>query len=177
MYNKFVSTTKVIILLHFLKKVALTSCEDLDVESDAVNSNLYDSKNLVHRDGSTEVLAKLLMESKFNSDMLKNFGKNSDTVNRYEDITILDKNGQLKNLKYKSANRPKIAQNFKNMVQSQTEKVSDKVTGVNDKVTKVVDKETSSQVESPVAVNIDKDESKLDLAGHKSKFFDELGCK
>lgn len=152
MYHKII-TAKVLILLHILNVLS-------DEIEDAVNTNMYDSKNLMYRDGNS-VLSKLLTESRFNSDIIKSVGKDSDTVNHYEDITILGDDGQLKNLKYKSAFTPK------------KENVQNLVTKVNNKVTQVT---SDNQIEVPVTID-DKDNSKITLSAHKSKFFDELGCK
>lgn len=153
MYHKII-TAKVLILLHILNVLSDDAIED------AVNTNMYDSKNLMYRDGNS-VLSKLLTESLFNSDIIKSVGKDSDTVNHYEDITILGDDGQLKNLKYKSAFMPK------------KENVQNLVTKVNNKVTQVT---SDNQIEVPVTID-DKDNSKITLSAHKSKFFDELGCK
>lgn len=173
------SSVKVFFFLYVFVKA---SCQD--DESDSLNSNLFDSKNIISKNGNI-VLQKLLIESKFNTDIIKNFdkNKNTDAVNHYEDITILDKNGQLKNLKYKTAHVP---DSLRNKVQYQlVTKVSNKPTNVLDKVRtpvkvatvvdKVIDKVTSdSQVEKPVTANKYKTQG---TNGLKSKFFDELGCK
>lgn len=155
MYSKII-TAKVIILLHILN---VKSDDELE---ETVNTNMYDSKNLIYRDGNS-VLSKLLTESRFNSDIIKNVGKDSDTVNHYEDITILGEDGQLKNLKFKSAFTPK-QQNVVNLVS----KVSE--------VTKVNKVTSDSQLELPVTT-VGNDDSNINLSAHKSKFFDELGCK
>ncbi|CAH0716922.1 unnamed protein product, partial [Brenthis ino] len=77
--------------------------------------------------------------------MVKSIGKDEDAVNSYEDITILDDDGQLKNLKFKSA-RLKIPLELNNLI-SHSDKVSDSESGQNS------DKDYTQQ----------------------SKFFDELG--
>ncbi|CAB3241863.1 unnamed protein product [Arctia plantaginis] len=146
------SSVKVIILLHLLSKVICDNIDNLDI--DVYNENLFDSKNLLN-DNVNYVLPKLLRESKFNSEIIKNPGPNDDTVNYYEDITILDDDGQLKNLKYKSADIAKSQlQKFVNSDIRLT-KVSDKV----------------NQIEVPVT-NSDKVE--LKVQSQKPKFFDEL---
>lgn len=166
---------------------ALARCQDDDYDS--LNLNMYDSKNILNKNGNV-VLSKMLIESKFNSDIIKNFDKNinTDAVNHYDDITVLDKNGHLKNLKFKTANIPKVPESLKNKVQYQlVTKVSNKVTNSRDKLItvpvkltsigdKVSDKVTSdSQLEKPVTAN--KDVVQVGATGLKSKFFEELGCK
>lgn len=111
--NNFSLTIFLIILLKNPIK-----CDDYDTDSDVIN-NLHDSKNLVFDNGV--VLSKILSESKYNSDVIKNIGKDTDVVNHFEDITVLDDDGQLKNLKYKSANMVKIPDTF-----SDVAKLSDK---------------------------------------------------
>ena len=130
-----------------------------DIDLDVVNKNLFDSKNFVNKK-TDAVLTKLLSENKFNSDIIKNVGKNSDVVNNYEDITIMDDNGNLKNLKFKSA-LPKSQ--FDNSINSDVllTKVSDKVT----------------QIDRPVTESYDEDEVRFEAGGQKPKFLDELGCK
>lgn len=155
-----------------------------DDDNDSLNFNLFDSKNIINKNGNI-VLRKMLSESKFNTDIIKNFDKNkmTDAVNHYEDITVLDKNGQLKNLKFKAADVPKIPESLKTKVQYQlVTKVSNKVTNSRDKpvelttIDSVRDKVTSdSQVEKPVTAN--KDVVQVGPNGLKSKFFEELGCK
>ncbi|XP_048002000.1 brain-specific serine protease 4-like isoform X3 [Leguminivora glycinivorella] len=131
----------------FLITIVNVKSEDVDT----VNENLYASKNFINPNGNN-VISRLISESKFNSDIIKNIGKDTDSVNHYEDITILDENGQLKNLKFKSANKIKIpSDDFKTDI-----KVSD------------------NQVENPVTLS-EIDETKYELSGHKSKFFDEIG--
>lgn len=150
------SSTKVIIVLHLLCTVICDTIDNLDV--DALNQNLFDSKNILN-DNVNYVLPKLLRESKFNSEMINNPGRNDDIVNNYEDITILDDDGQLKNLKYKSAKIP--TSQLQNLMHSDV-----RLTKVSDKVT---------QIEVPVT-NSDKNE--LKVQNQKPKFFDELdACK
>lgn len=131
---------------------------DTDLDLDIVNENLFDSKNLLN-DKTNFVLPKLLRENKFNADIIKNPGKINEVVNHYEDITIMDDDGQLKTLKYKSANVPKSQ--LLNLVN-----YDNRLTKVSDKVTQIEVHVTDS----------DDDELKFD-AGQKPKFFDELGCK
>lgn len=167
----------------FLSAFAKSNCQDDD--NDSLNLNLFDSKNIINNNGNF-VLQKMLTESKFNSDIIKNFdkNKNTDAVNHYEDITVLDRNGHLKNLKFKAASVPKIPESLKNKVQYQlVTKVTNKVTNPRDKLVivpvklaNVSDKVTSdSQVEKPVTVN--KVVVQMGVNGLKSKFFEELGCK
>ncbi|XP_045538379.1 complement C1r-B subcomponent isoform X2 [Papilio machaon] len=105
-------------------------------------------------------LLRLLNEKKFNSELIKNVGKETDVVNHYEDITILDSDGHLKNLKYKSASVPvklqRVLQSDENI-----KKHSDKVT------------ESDTQVES--TLKGDNQNINIDSSRYKSKFFDELG--
>lgn len=161
---------------------AKSNCQD---DNNNFNLNLYDSKNIINKNGNI-VLQKMLTESKFNSDIIKNFdkNKNTDAVNHYEDITVLDKNGQLKNLKFKAANIPKIPESLKNKVQYQlVTKVSNKVTNPRDKLVTVPvklatvsDKVISgSPVEKPVTAN--KVVVRVGTNGLRSKFFEELGRK
>lgn len=145
-----INTTKVIFLLHLFGKIIC------DIDLDVVNKNLFDSKNFVNQKTDV-VLTKLLSESKFNSDIIKSVGKNNDIVNNYEDITIMDDDGKIKNLKFKSA-----------LPQQQNMVISDVLTKVSDKVT---------QIEVPVTESDDDDDVKFEAAGPKPKFFDELGCK
>ncbi|KAM3955972.1 serine proteinase stubble [Aphomia sociella] len=114
---------------------------------------MHETKNLILDKGA--VLTKLLIESKYNSDVLKNIGEKSDFVNHYEDITILDDSGQLKKLKYKSAEQPKIPITLQNLGSDLHVPLSDEVTEV-------------------TVTNSDNNVLK-DLSRHKSKFFDELG--
>ncbi|XP_053621539.1 brain-specific serine protease 4-like isoform X3 [Plodia interpunctella] len=125
-------------------------CDDLDSESDVVN-NLHDSKNLISDNGV--VFSKFLSNSKYNSDVIKNIGSDNDAVNHYEDITILDNDGQLKNLKYKSVSNINVPVKLKNAVGDNL-------------VTKLSDKVISED---------SMDELKFHLNGQKSKFFEELG--
>nr|XP_037873065.1 prostasin isoform X2 [Bombyx mori] len=60
------------------------------------SGNLLETKN-VSREKNL-----LSIEEEYNSDVLKDIGKDTDAVNRYEDITVL-RNGQLVNLKHKTA--------------------------------------------------------------------------
>lgn len=171
-------TLSFITVLLFLSMFVSSKCKD---ESDSLNSNLFDSKNIINNNGNN-VLQKLLIESKFSSDILKNFdkNKNTDAVNNYEDITVLDKNGQLKNLKFKTAKIPVTNKIHYQLVT----KVGSKSTNVRDKLTspvkvaigdKVIDKVIiDSQVEKPAT---NRDKVKSGSNGLKSKFFDELGCK
>ncbi|XP_059062589.1 brain-specific serine protease 4 isoform X1 [Achroia grisella] len=148
--NNIVLFTKVILLLLLNN---LIRCEDIDSDNDIVNTNVHETKNLLLDKGA--VLTRLLSENKYKTDILKNIGKKADIVNHFEEITVLDDNGQLKNLKYKSASKPQIPVTLQNLVSDvHVTKLSDKVTG---------DTDTN-----------DKHELK-DLSGHKSKFFDELG--
>lgn len=167
----------------FLSAFAKSNCQD--DYNDSFNFNLYDSKNIINNNGNI-VLHKMLTESKFNSDIIKNFdkNKNTDTVNHYEDITVLDKNGQLKNLKFRAANAPKIPESLKNKLEYQlVTKVSNKVTNPRDKLVSVpVKLETvsdkvisGSQMEKPVTAN--KVVVQVGVNGLKSKFFEELRCK
>ncbi|CAK1548813.1 unnamed protein product [Leptosia nina] len=78
-------------------------------KSEFVNENLYDSKNILS--DSTIGLQRLINEKKFDENLVKSVGQNANVVNNYEEITVLD-NGELKNLKYKSA-KPKLPGNFK----------------------------------------------------------------
>lgn len=167
------SSVKVFFLLSVLTKV---NCQNDD--NDSLNLNMYDSKNIINKNGNI-VIQKMLIESKFNSDIIKNFNKNknTDAVNHYEDITVLDKNGQLQNLKFKAVNVPKIPESLKNKVQYQ---LVTKVTNSRDKLVtvpvKVNDKVTSdNQVEKPGTA--DKDIVQIQAHGLKSKFFEELGRK
>ncbi|KAJ8707091.1 hypothetical protein PYW08_011225 [Mythimna loreyi] len=125
---------------------------------DVVNKNLFDSKNFLNKKTDV-VLTKLLNENKFNSDIISSVGKNSDVVNNFEDITIMDDNGHLKNLKFKSA-LPKAQ--FDNLINSEVSltKVSDKV----------------SQIDRPVTESYE-DEVEFEAGGQKPKFLDELGRK
>lgn len=171
----------------FLCTIAKVNCDN--DYNDSLNLNMYDSKNIIYKNGNS-MLQKMLIDSKFNSDIIKNFdkNKNTDAVNHYEDITVLDKTGQLKNLKFKAANVPKIPESLKNKVQYQlVTKVSNKVTNSRDTLVttpvklaavgdKVTDKLTSdSQVEKPVTAI--KDVVQIGVNGLKSKFFEELGCE
>ncbi|XP_068622182.1 serine proteinase stubble-like [Battus philenor] len=115
---------------------------------------------MIHSNGNPGLL-RLLDERKFNSDVLKSIGKESDVVNHYEDITILDSNGQLKNLKYKSANTPRVPVELQVF---QSDKI---VKNHSNKVT-----ESDTQVES--TLNGDHDVN-FDSNRPKSKFFDEIG--
>lgn len=151
--QKMVTSTKVIFFMHFISNVIC------DIDLDVVNKNLFDSINFVNKKTDV-VLTKLLSENKFNSDIIKSVGKNSDVVNNYEDITIMDDNGHLKNLKFKSA-LPKSQ--FDNLINSDV-----RLTKVSDKVT---------QIDRPVTESYDEDEVKFEAGGQKPKFFDELGRK
>uniref|UniRef100_A0A2A4JXT5 Peptidase S1 domain-containing protein n=1 Tax=Heliothis virescens TaxID=7102 RepID=A0A2A4JXT5_HELVI len=140
---------KVLLLINLIHK---TIC---DIDLDIVNENLYDSKNVIN-ENSNVVIKKLLNENKFSSDIIKSVGKNSDVVNNYEDLTIMDNNGKLKNLKFKSA----IPQSdFENFISSDTS---------------VPKFERVTQIEVPVTEKYD-DEVTFEAGGLKPKFFDELG--
>ncbi|KAH9634720.1 hypothetical protein HF086_015593 [Spodoptera exigua] len=113
--------------------------------------------NVTEQEVKDFVAERILKENKFNSDVVNSVGTNSDVVNNYEDITILDDNGKLKNLKFKSA-APKQPLGLIN---------SDLT------LTKV------NQIEVPVTEQYE-DEVKFEAVGQKPKFFDELsslGCK
>ncbi|XP_022817271.1 brain-specific serine protease 4 isoform X3 [Spodoptera litura] len=141
--------------MYFLTKVPvflilLISDSICDIDLDVVNKNLYDSKNFLHKN-TNAVLSRILEENKFNSDVVNSVGTNSDVVNNYEDITILDDNGKLKNLKFKSA-APK----------QPVDLIHSDLT-----LTKV------NQIEVPVTEQYE-DEVKFEAVGQKPKFFDEL---
>lgn len=110
-----------------------------------LNENVHNFKNFIN--DKTSSLKRLIDEHNFNKEMVKSIGKDEDAVNSYEDITILDDDGQLKNLKFKSA-RLKIPVELNNLI-NHSDKVSDNESGQNS------DKDYTQQ----------------------SKFFDELGCK
>ncbi|XP_026741968.1 brain-specific serine protease 4 isoform X2 [Trichoplusia ni] len=126
-----------------------------DIDLDVVNKDLFDSKNFVNKKTDV-VLNKLLNEKKFSSEIIRSVGKDNDVVNNFEDITIMDDKGNLKNLKYKSV-LPKSE--FENLVNSDV--IPTKVSVV-------------PQIEVPVT-EIYEDEVKFEAGGLKPKFFDELG--
>ncbi|XP_052754182.1 serine proteinase stubble-like isoform X3 [Galleria mellonella] len=141
-------------VISLLLIINVITCDYLDSDNDVVNNDLHQTKNLILDKGA--VLTKLLSESKYNSDIVNSIGKETDVVNHYEDITVLDNDGQLKNLKYKSANKPQTPVKLQNLIGDVH-------------VTKLSDKVTDNKV-----INNDRHELK-DLSGHKSKFFDQLG--
>ncbi|CAH2084116.1 unnamed protein product [Euphydryas editha] len=141
-YVKILNILMVVILFNQSIK-----CED---ESEVVNDNINEIKNFVNKNIKSG-FTRLLNENKYNKEVLKNIGKEKDIVNSYEDITILDDDGQLKNLKYKSV-KPKIPVQLHNLV-SHSDVVSES------------EKDNEGQKINNVATNM-----------KKSKFFDELGC-
>lgn len=154
--HNLISSAKLLVLIYLLKKIVPVLCENSE---DVVNENLFYSKNMIHDEGNPGLI-RLLSENKFNLEILKNVGKESDVVNHYEDITILDSDGELKNLKYKSAKIP---------VKQRVIHSDEKNKKQNDKVM-----ESDTQVESTLKGD---NNDNFDSSRHKSKFFDELGCK
>ncbi|PZC80493.1 hypothetical protein B5X24_HaOG200410 [Helicoverpa armigera] len=140
---------KVLLLINIFSQ---TIC---DIDLDIVNENLHVSKNVINKNNNV-VIKKLLNENKFNSEIIKSVGKNSDVVNNYEDLTVMDDNGKLKNLKFKSAIP---VSDFENFINSDTS------------VTKF---ERVTQIEVPVTEKYD-DEVSFEAGALKPKFFDELG--
>lgn len=152
MFNNHYLSTMLIVLVHILTKSTLTKC-DLDIDTDVVNKNIHDSNNLIRGSGNN-VVKRLISESEFNAEIIRNIGRNSDAVNNYEDITVLDDDGELKTLKYKSV-PAKVPIGLQNVPYK-----SDEVL-------------TGDKLNSLTPVE---DESNSNVA-LKSKFFDELGCK
>lgn len=147
--------------------IVLAKCSE---PQEVVNEtrDLFGSKNLVNV--NSNVISRLLSESKFNAETVKSIGKVTDAVNHYEDITILDENGQLKNLKYKSANKKPsdINANYNGLIGD---------LGHDDNAhANIVSDDKHDQIEVPVKLS-EIDEVKYELSGHRSKFFDEIGCK
>nr|XP_049700492.1 serine protease filzig isoform X1 [Helicoverpa armigera] len=140
---------KVLLLINVFSQIIC------DIDLDIVNENLSDSKNVINKNNNV-VIKKLLNENKFNSEIIKSVGKNSDVVNKYEDLTVMDDNGKLKNLKFKSA---VPVSDFENFINSDTS------------VTKF---ERVTQIEVPVTEKYD-DEVSFEAGALKPKFFDELG--
>lgn len=118
------------------------------LSEDIINDNMYKSKDFLHDRNSA--LARLISEQKFSNEVVRNAGKDVDVVNSYEDITILDDDGQLKSLKFKSA-RLKLPE-LSNLIS-------------------VSDLDNLSDNDS------DSGHSDKDVSVQQSKFFDELGCK
>lgn len=163
MMNKIIiSSAKLFILILLLKKIAHCKCDNSEESAEVANDNLFDSKNMIGHRGNAGLI-RLLNEKKFDTDVIRGIGKEEDVVNHYEDITILDSSGQLKHLKYKSANVPKIPVKLREVVQS-----DNKVIKHSDIVT-----ESNTQVES----TLNSENEEINSSRHKSKFFDELGCK
>ncbi|XP_013136655.1 PREDICTED: brain-specific serine protease 4-like isoform X1 [Papilio polytes] len=152
--HNVISSAKLLVLIYLLKKIVPVLCESSE---DVVNENLFYSKNMIHDEGNPGLI-RLLNENKFNSEILKNVGKESDVVNHYEDITILDSDGELRNLKYKSAKIP---------VKQRVIHSDEKNKKQNYKVM-----ESDTQVESTLKGD---NNDNFDSSRHKSKFFDELG--
>ncbi|XP_072937477.1 uncharacterized protein [Epargyreus clarus] len=149
MNTRIIFYLKVVIVVCLLQEIKITKCDYFD-DNESINENLYDSKNIIHENGNSGLL-RLIKESKFDKDIVKHIGLESDAVNNYEDITILDENGELKNLKYKSAYIPVKLQQVKNGLT----KVSDTNSGVGQSV-------------------LEGDGYKVETNTQKSKFFDEL---
>nr|XP_026483797.1 serine proteinase stubble-like isoform X3 [Vanessa tameamea] len=85
-----------------------------DENTDVINENLKENKNLANKNLNS-ALIRLLNDQKFDKNIIKTFGNDNDAVNSYEDITILDENGELKNLKYKSA-KAKVPVELHNLI-------------------------------------------------------------
>lgn len=136
MFNKLITSTKVIILMHLIKK---------DVNCDSISSSLED--NFKQHDS--------IIVSDKNLDFNVN-DVNKDNVNRFEDITILDDDGQIKNIKMKS-----VSNGVKFPSDNNSDNNSDQVT---------------NQLEQPVTNTGSMEQSK-EGNGQKSKFFDEIGRK
>ncbi|CAH2229303.1 jg17052 [Pararge aegeria aegeria] len=119
----------------------------IEDETETVNEDLFDLKNLI-RDNVNFGYSRLLSDNKFDKQVIKNFGGDSDAVNSYEEITILDDKGELKNFKFKAA-KPKIPVKNQNLVKN-----NDKVTDYSEKIG---------------------DQNDISANKQKPKFFDEIG--
>lgn len=158
------SLKKTLVLTVLLQSVVSQDYSD----EETVNDNLYDTKNFVNVN-SNAVLRKLFSESRFNTKIIKTIGNPNDVVNHYEDITVLDENGQLKNLKLKAA---KVPESLKNSVKNYVKVPTMEVASDSDS-TKV----NSNGDDSGNSDKLSDSETKVEVSGNKSKFFDEIGCK
>lgn len=147
--GKYVNNFNIFLLVILLNQ--LVKCDD---ESEVVNDNINEIKNFVNKNIKTG-FKRLLNENKYNKDVLKTIGKEKDIVNSYEDITILDDDGQLKNLKYKSV-KAKIPEQLHNLVSHSDVGESEK--------------DIKGQAINNVSTH-------ANTNTQKSKFFDEIGCK
>ncbi|KAJ0170215.1 hypothetical protein K1T71_014143 [Dendrolimus kikuchii] len=118
-----------------------------DKNNDKLIKHKRVSKDLITVDN--KALSELLIKTKHNDKIITDLNQNNAIVNHYEDITILDDDGQIKKLKYKSVN-PKIPVELQNVVDS-------------DLVMKLSNK-----------VNVKKGDEQ-DVTAMKSKFFDDVG--
>lgn len=134
-------------ILITIVKIVKHSIVYCDTNSSKLNT-LRVSKDLVNEDSKT--LSELLIKSKHKENIITDLEKIGNEVNRYEDITVLDDDGHIKTLKYKSVNH-KTPVDIQNLVDSD---LVMKLSKVNDK----------------------KNDEK-DVTAMKSKFFDDIGRK
>lgn len=107
MFYKFIFKISVIIIIMINN---IKSEIEIENETDVINDDLYINKNFVHN--NNYALHRILNEKSV-KDILND---ENETVNNYEDITILDESGHLRNLKFKSANKLNIPDKFKVLI-------------------------------------------------------------